>query len=62
MGTFGGIMNAMMKLCTLGGATIGGYVGWFLGDSFGIGVAFALSGIGSLVGVYLGWKLALRWQ
>ncbi|MDD3179449.1 MAG: hypothetical protein PHQ04_03770 [Opitutaceae bacterium] len=50
----------MLKLFPLGGAMLGGYVGWFLGDRFGFGVAFVLSSIGSLVGVYLGWKLALR--
>ena len=39
---------------------MGGYAGWFLGQQFGYGVAFALSGLGSLLGVYAGWKLAQR--
>jgi hypothetical protein len=50
----------MNKLCTFGGAAVGGYAGWFLGQQFGYGVAFALSGLGSLLGVYAGWKLAQR--
>jgi len=51
---------AMNKLCTFGGATIGSYVGWFLGMRFGYFAAFAVSGVASLVGVYAGWKLAQR--
>ena len=50
----------MNKLCTLGGASIGSYVGWFLGERYGLGTAFVLSGIASLAGVYLGWKLARK--
>jgi hypothetical protein len=50
----------MNKLCTFGGATLGGYLGWFLADRFGFVAAFIASGIGSLLGVYLGWKLARK--
>lgn len=50
----------MNKLCTFGGAAVGGYAGWFLGQQFGWGIAFLLSAIGSIAGVYLGWKLAQR--
>ncbi|MFA5057551.1 MAG: hypothetical protein WC485_05515 [Opitutaceae bacterium] len=52
----------MNKLCTLGGATIGSYVGWFLGMRFGFGTAIVISGLAALVGVYAGWKLAQRWR
>jgi hypothetical protein len=48
------------KLCTLAGATIGGYVGWYLCDGFGMVTAFLASGVGSVIGVYLGWKLAQK--
>jgi len=44
----------------MGGAFVGSYVGWYLGDRWGMGMAFLLSGVVSLVGVYLGWKLARK--
>ena len=52
----------MTKLCIFGGTTIGGYVGWGLGDFLGLGFvwAFVLSGMGSVAGVYYGWKLAQK--
>ena len=52
----------MNKLCIFAGTTIGGYAFWFLGDAAGLGFgwSFVLSGIGSIVGVYAGWKLAQR--
>lgn len=52
----------MMKLCILLGTTIGSYLGWALGDKMGLGFfgSFIVSGIGSVVGVYGGWKLAKR--
>ena len=52
----------MNKLCTFGGATIGSYVGWFLGDRFGFMAAFLVSGAGSLAGVWIGWKIARRFR
>ena len=52
----------MTKLCIFAGTTILGYGAWFLADALGMGFfgAFIVSGIGSVVGVYLGWKLAQR--
>jgi hypothetical protein len=47
-----------MKLCIFVGMNVGGYVGWVLGEHFGIMTAFLASGVGSLFGVYGGWKLA----
>jgi hypothetical protein len=32
-------------------------IGWWLGSSLGAGVALALSAVGSLAGVYVGWRL-----
>lgn len=52
----------MTKLCIFVGTTIGGYAGWGIGDAlgFGFGWAFVLSGVGSMAGVYAGWKLAQK--
>lgn len=52
----------MTKLCILTGATVVGWLGWAAGEWIGcefIG-CFLLSGIGSLAGVYAGWKLARK--
>jgi hypothetical protein len=50
------------KLCIFVGVTLGGYAGWALGELLGLGFgwAFTLSGVGSLVGVWAGWKLAQK--
>jgi outer membrane lipoprotein SlyB len=52
----------MMKLCTLGGATVGGYAFWAIGDALGFDFvgSFLLSGVGSVVGIVAGWKLARK--
>lgn len=53
----------MTKLCIFVGTTVGGYAFWALADTvlgLGFGWAFVLSGIGSMVGVYAGWKLAQK--
>ena len=49
-----------MKLCIFVGINVGGWVGWTLGENVGLMTAFIASGIGSLVGVYIGWLLARR--
>ena len=41
---------------------IGSYAGWFLAVHWGWGWAFVVSGIGSLAGVYIGWKIARRFD
>jgi hypothetical protein len=46
------------KLCIFVGLTVGSTAGWMLGDRWGMEIAFVLSSVGSLLGVYLGWKLA----
>ncbi len=50
------------KLCIFGGTLVGGYLGWWLGDALGLGFfwAYLISGAGSLLGVWLGWKLARK--
>jgi hypothetical protein len=52
----------MMKLCILVGTTLGGYVGWAGAEALGLGFgwAFVISGIGSVAGVYAGWKIARK--
>jgi hypothetical protein len=47
-----------MKLCIFVGINVGGYAGWVLGEPLGLMWAFVLSSVGSLAGVYAGWKVA----
>jgi hypothetical protein len=54
----------MMKICIFAGTTVGGIVGGLIAgalnmDMFSIG-NIVLSGIGSVAGVYAGWKLARK--
>ena len=48
------------KLCIFVGTTVFSTIGWYLGDPFGFFTAFVLSGIGSIFGVYVGWKAAQK--
>ena len=52
----------MRKLCILVGTTVGGYLFWAIPDYFGASffVSFMLSGVGSVLGVWVGWKIALK--
>ncbi len=54
----------MTKLCIFLGTTVGGYGFWFIGDLCGLGffANFFLSGLGSVVGVWAGWKLAQKFE
>lgn len=54
----------MDKLCIFAGTTIGSYAFWYLGDMLGFDFlwCFVLSGVGSLVGVYAGWKVAKHYK
>ena len=47
----------MNKICILVAAVIFGWIGWWLGDHFGLMTAYLLSSVGSLVGVYVGWRI-----
>ncbi len=54
----------MRKLCIFVGTLVGGLAGSRVAgaldlDTFTLG-GFALSGVGSLLGVYAGWKLARK--
>jgi hypothetical protein len=48
------------KLCIFGGSLVGGYVAGFLVSPYGLMTEIIVSGLGSMVGVYFGWKLARR--
>jgi hypothetical protein len=47
----------MQKLLLFLGTTLGGWLGYWLGDALGVMTAYWLSGLGSLLGIYVGWKL-----
>jgi hypothetical protein len=53
--------NVIMKLCIFVGVNAGGYVGWVLAEPFGTMAAFIVSSVGSVAGVFLGWKVARRY-
>jgi hypothetical protein len=50
----------MNKLVIGLGGTIGSYAGWALGAPVGTMTAFMLSIVGTGLGMYLGYRLALR--
>ena len=54
----------MMKLCTFAGMTVMGYAGWYLGAAAGFEFfgCFIISGIASIFGVWLGWKVGQRYM
>lgn len=54
----------MNKLCIFAGTIIGGYgFGYFATlAGLGFGWVFASSGVGRIVGVWAGWKVAQRYQ
>ena len=47
-----------MKLCIFVGMNVGGCVGWWLGEYVGMMTAFLVSGLGSVVCVWAGWRFA----
>jgi hypothetical protein len=47
----------MLKLCILIMVTVLSSIGWWLGARFGIFTSFGLSFVGSLAGVYVGWRI-----
>ena len=54
----------MTKLCIFAGTMIFGVLGSVLAGAFGMDTfslgSFLLSGVGSVVGVYVGWKVAQK--
>ena len=47
----------MNKLCIFIGLTVLGGLGWWIGNKIGFMTGFVLSGIGSMAGVYVGWRI-----
>lgn len=39
-------------------STAGGYIGWWLGEDVGLMTAFSLSSVGTLLGLWGGYRLA----
>lgn len=54
----------MIKLCIFVGTMVGGYGAWWAADAAGFGffAAFMISGLGSIVGVWAGWKVGRRFE
>lgn len=48
----------MGKLLAFMGMTVGGWIGWTLGDRFGLFAAFILGIIGTGIGLYVGRRIA----
>ena len=48
----------MGKVLTFLGMTVGGWVGWALGEKAGIMTAWMLSAVGTGVGLYVGNRIA----
>ena len=42
----------MKKMSVFIGGTVGGYIGWYAGDRFGLMTAFILSMVGTGIGGY----------
>ena len=59
-----GYTAAMNKLCIFTGTMMFGYLGAMLAGAFGMETfsfgSFLLSGVGSILGVYVGWKVAQK--
>ena len=47
----------MNKLCIFIGMTVLGWIGWWIGNKIGFMTGFVLGGIGSMAGVYVGWRI-----
>lgn len=47
----------MNKLCIFVGMTVFSLIGWWLGEQVSFTMAFVLSSVGSLLGVYIGWRI-----
>lgn len=54
----------MTKLCIFVGTTVLGIAFWYLGEAWDLDFlgCFLVSGLGSLIGVWVGWKVAQRWS
>ncbi|MBW2057801.1 MAG: hypothetical protein JRJ26_09945 [Deltaproteobacteria bacterium] len=47
----------MNKLCIFLAMSVFGWAGWWIGRHFGFMAGYILSLIGSIAGVYIGWRI-----
>ena len=47
----------MRNLCIFIAVSVCSSIGWWLGNHVGFGAALLLSSVGSLAGVYMGWRV-----
>jgi len=47
----------MNKLCITVGIVLFGWIGWWIGSYFSFTAAYFISFAGSLIGVYVGWRI-----
>lgn len=48
----------MHRLLMFSGTTLGGLLGWWMASSGGIVLSFVVSSVGSVLGLYLGWRIS----
>jgi len=49
--------NKMARLLIFVGGTLFGWIGWWLGTQISSTVAYIISGLGTLLGIYIGWRI-----
>jgi uncharacterized membrane protein YfcA len=49
-----------VKLLIFVSVNVFGAFGWWLGEQFGLMTAFVAGSVGSILGVYAGWRLGRR--
>ena len=56
-------LRRMTKLLIWIGIFFGGWIGWWVGEKLGFEFfgAFMISNVGSIAGVFIGWKIAQEW-
>jgi uncharacterized membrane protein SpoIIM required for sporulation len=47
----------MNKICIFIGMMGFGWIGWWAGSQVGFLTAYIVSGVGSMVGAYIGWRI-----
>ena len=49
--------ESMIRLFIFLGMFLGGWIGWWIGGHIGIWTAYLLGSAGSIIGVYVGWRI-----
>jgi hypothetical protein len=47
----------MKRICIILGIVVFGWIGWWIGAKIGFMTAYVLSTLGSMAGVYVGWRI-----